>query len=82
MSGYGCSKCGKRMPNSAYHCSTCHESFSGLTAWDAHRADGECQWTESLDPYTTGPKEFWRDEKGVFHLGRKLTDEEKKEIWG
>lgn len=82
MVGYGCSKCKKRMPNSAFHCSTCHDSFAGLTAWDAHRVEGECKITIAADPYAAGTKEFWVDDRGVHHLGRKLTAEESAAIWG
>jgi hypothetical protein len=82
MAAYGCSKCNKRIPGSAYHCSTCHDSFSGLTAWDAHRVDGECIVQIAADPFTAEKKEFWLDGAGVYHLGRKLTEEEKVAIWG
>lgn len=27
---------------STCHCSACHASFAGLTAFDRHRASGEC----------------------------------------
>lgn len=43
------------------HCGTCHRTFSGVTAFDAHRRNGGC-----VDPATLGmaplagrPYECW-----------------------
>jgi len=33
-----CRECGKRVSGNAQHCACCHETFSGTTAGDKHRA--------------------------------------------
>mgnify|MGYP007086377473 CR=1 FL=1 len=82
-------KCGKTIKDSAYHCNGCHDSFIGLTAFDAHRIyeskESEkriCFMDIASDPYEAGSKQFWADAEGYWHLGKKMTDEEKKAIWG
>lgn len=74
-------RCGKTVPDTGYHCAGCHETFRGLTAFDAHRVDFKCVIEPVKDPYATG-KGFWLDGKGLWHIGKKMTDEEKKEVWG
>jgi hypothetical protein len=72
-------KCGKRFPSGARHshCAACCESFYGNTAIEKHRVgahgvDRRCELQEL----------HWQDDKGYWHFGEKLTDEQKEEIWG
>lgn len=38
-------KCGKRWGGfNTCHCGGCHETFTGITAFDAHRVGGVCSW--------------------------------------
>lgn len=76
-------KCGKRYPanNTHGHCAACCETFVGLTAFDAHIGENGCQ----IKPYKVeGRKSYghWLDEKGFYHYGKKLTEEEKRSLWG
>jgi hypothetical protein len=76
-------KCGKRFPdnNTVGHCSSCCENFSGLGAFDQHhfKHNGKVLCT---DPASSGDKLWWLDDKDVWHHGVRLTEEQKKEIWG
>lgn len=72
-------QCGKtwlQKGNKSGHCSGCHVTFYGSTTFDRHRRNGTC-----LDPNTLdGP--WWTDDDGQWHYGERLTDEQKKEMWG
>lgn len=36
-------RCGRRWTGlNTAHCTTCHNTFSGVTGFDKHRKDGEC----------------------------------------
>lgn len=69
-----CPKCGKRIPNrSTYcHCAACHETFTGIVAFDEHRRGFAC-----LDPATIIPRPngdtFSRDHLGHWHFGEAKT---------
>jgi hypothetical protein len=40
---HGCSRCPKRWSGSkTAHCPSCHETFSGPSAFDLHRDNGKC----------------------------------------
>lgn len=52
-----CTKCQKRWGGmNTAHCSACHRTFTGITAFDAHRKGGTCS-----DPTTIGLVENGRD---------------------
>lgn len=39
-----CQSCPKRWGGlNTGHCKTCHETFSGITAFDKHRVNGKCK---------------------------------------
>lgn len=72
-------KCGKSYPggSSAGHCSGCCETFIGLAAFEAHRrgehgVDRRCEITDK----------HWTDDRGYWHVGAKLTEEQKEKMWG
>ena len=74
-------KCGKQFPanNTHGHCASCHETFVGLAAFDAH-------WLGTSDDRQCWPPEdlkgqWWRDDHGYWHKGPKLTEEQKATIW-
>lgn len=68
--------CGKRVSNGANHCGGCHETFRGLGAFDRHRKGLQCGIEPvKSDPYSKDSG-FWKDEKGYWHFGRKMTKEE------
>lgn len=83
-----CSGCDLQLGGvSACHCSSCHETFIGITFFDAHRNQygerGRC-----LDPatitVTTGPRTgeplmFFRD---GYWRGPEMTDEQKLARFG
>lgn len=85
-------KCGKTFPGGtqAGHCATCCETFIGAVAFDAHRIgqqgiDRRCE----IRPYDTQRTEngnisygHWQDDRGYWHYGKKLTDDEKTAIFG
>ena len=75
-------KCGKTFPNSSRvgHCGGCHETFVGLGAFDQHRI-GQGKERRCLDLFD-GIAEFWQDDRGFWHFGAKLTEEQKETMWG
>lgn len=74
-------RCGKRVPNSAYHCGGCHETFIGLGAFDRHRKRGACIIEPvSKDPFVDSG--FWVDGDGYWHSGKRMTAEEIEERFG
>lgn len=64
--------CGKSWPqrgNRTGHCSACHETFEGLTLFDAHRVVGADGKRVCLDPSALEYPKGWRlqqDEHGVW----------------
>jgi len=71
-------KCGKSYPGTktAGHCSGCCETFIGLGAFEKHRIgehgkDRRCEIT----------KDHWTDDRSYWHIGAKLTNEQKAELW-
>ena len=60
-------KCGKTFPsnNTHGHCASCHETFVGLAAFDAHwvgtSADRHCENPAGLKG------EWWTDDHGYWH---------------
>ena len=86
-------KCGRRFPsgNRAGHCAACCETFIGQTAFEAHRVgehgvDRRCiDLIAAADAYEMGEENaapFWTDERGYWHHGAKLTDEQKAALYG
>lgn len=41
------------------HCSSCHVTFSCITAFDGHRKDGKCRTPESLDMHYLPDRFMW-----------------------
>lgn len=40
---FGCARCTHRWTGyNTAHCGACHETFTGISAFDAHRRDGQC----------------------------------------
>lgn len=72
-------KCGKTYPggDGHGHCGSCCETFAGQGAFDAHRVGehGEDRRCEITDKH-------WLDDRGFWHHGKRLTKEEREEIWG
>ena len=83
-------KCGKTFPggDGSGHCPSCCETFIGLTAYDAHRvgAHGEDRRCE-IQPYELTDDDgktrygHWMDERGYYRHGRRLTKDERAELW-
>lgn len=81
--------CGKTYPsnNTAGHCAACHETFIGLSAFDAHRIgehgnNRRCEIQPYETPTETGTRYgHWQDKRGYWHHGRKLTAAEKDKLW-
>lgn len=83
--------CGKSFPEGsrAGHCAACHETFVGGAGFDNHRVgkhgtpDRRCE----IKPYETVNEQgvtiygHWQDDRGYWHYGKQLTDEEKKAIF-
>jgi hypothetical protein len=72
-------KCGKRFPGTTRfgHCPVCHETYYGDASIEKHRVgahgvDRRCELQEL----------HWQDARGYWHFGEKLTEDQKKEIWG
>ena len=66
--------------NSSGHCSGCHRTFYGLTAFDNHfrrRPDGgpECTDPAEHEPGKSGAT-FWADHEGQWHYGAPMTADE------
>jgi hypothetical protein len=78
-------KCGKSFPggDSAGHCANCCETFIGLATFDAHLTRDESGRYFHTDPSTT-PAEamWWLDDRGCWHKGARLTDEQKAKMFG
>lgn len=84
-------KCGKSFPNNNTHghCGNCCETFSGLSSYDAHRHwSGNERYCKIL-PYDMGTTEngnpvygHWQDDNGYWKYGKKLTEAEKRKIFG
>lgn len=84
--------CGKQYPgnNRHGHCSGCHETFVGITAFDGHRRTADDGVTRIcvIQPYETVQESgkisygHWLDSDGYYHYGEQLSDERKKELWG
>lgn len=72
-------KCGKSYPggSTAGHCSACCETFIGLTAFEQHR-----RGAHGVDRHSELTGAHWQDDRGYWHYGAKLTDEQKAEMWG
>lgn len=64
--------------NSIGHCSKCHETFVGNTAFDTHFRRHEDGTTYC--PPLEG--DWWQDDRGYWHKGKRLTEEQKQRIWG
>lgn len=75
-------KCGKTFPsnNTHGHCGSCHETFVGLTAFDAHWITNDQGERVCVSPDTLkGP--WWKDAAGHWHKGERLTKEQREKIW-
>lgn len=75
-------KCGKRFPgnNTHGHCGSCHETFVGQAAFDAHWVTSDSGERVCVSPSAL-KGEWWQDASGYWHKGRKLTEEERNKIW-
>lgn len=81
-------KCGKRFPSGsrAGHCAACCETFIGTAAFEAHRVgehgtpERRCL-TPETETASDGTKPFWQDDRGYWHFGERLTDEQKAKMW-
>ena len=71
-----CGKSWNQAGNKSGHCSNCHETYYGTTAFDAHQK----LVADQIVCERRG--EWWQDDDGQWHKGRRLTAEEKKKIWG
>ncbi|NMR29937.1 FDXHR family putative zinc-binding protein [Crystallibacter degradans] len=78
-------KCGKTFPGGTQHghCGECCETFSGLAAFESHRVGSHSENTRRcLNPAaevaTDGTKPFWQDDRGYWHFGERMTDEQKR----
>lgn len=84
--------CGKLFPNGsqAGHCAACCETFTGGTAFEAHRVgkhgtpDRRCEMQPYLGVTETGAPKYGhrQDTRGYWHYGKQLTKEEQKAIYG
>lgn len=74
-------KCGKQFANAASvgHCGECCETFVGNGAFDKHFSrDAEGRYTHR-QPVEEGL--WWLDERGYWHHGTRLTEEQKAELF-
>jgi len=74
-------KCGKQFANAASvgHCAVCCETFVGQGAYDKHLTR-----TEKGNYFHRAPAEvglWWLDERGYWHHGTRLTEEQKAELF-
>ncbi len=59
---HSCSKCDNTWGGMAQaHCGVCHDTFSGVTAFDRHRSNGKCKSpdTVGLELRTSGATPVW-----------------------
>lgn len=85
MSTFVHAKCGKTIKNRGNrtgHCGNCCETYYGETAWNKHYTTDESM--ERIICRSPVPVEgkWWLDEYDHWHFGRRMTEDEKKEIWG
>lgn len=75
-------KCGKRFPGTVRfgHCSVCCETFVGLGAFEAHRVGEHGVDRRCVDLPNT--ELFRQDDKGFWHYGERLTEEQCEKLWG
>ena len=78
-----CGRTWRQKGNASGHCATCHETFYGITAFDAHLSRGDdgrpiCRHPDTI----TKPGPWWRDDDGQWHLGKRMTPEQIREAWG
>ncbi|AEJ92194.1 hypothetical protein OPTIMUS_138 [Mycobacterium phage Optimus] len=53
MAEFGCARCDARWGGvRTAHCGSCHETFSGLSAFEIHRAGSHSKGRYCLDPST------------------------------
>lgn len=73
--------CGKRFPagDRTGHCSQCHETFYGLTAFDRHQRS-QAGRVRCLIP-TTNSEEWRLDAEGRWHYGERMTTEQAAALW-
>ena len=67
-------KCGKTYTNNntVGHCAACCETFFGLRAFDKHRRGAMCN--------VTNDALFWLDDRGRWHWGERMSDEDKARV--
>jgi len=72
-------RCGKRFSNaqSVGHCPVCCETFVGVATYDAHLSRDEEGKYLHLDPTTAPDAKWWADDRGYWHKGARLTEEQK-----
>lgn len=77
-------KCGKKFSGaqSVGHCAVCCETFVGVTTFDAHLSRDEAGKYTHLNPETADAnKQWWADERGYWHKGPRLTEEQKAKLF-
>lgn len=76
-------KCDSRFPNSnnTGHCAECCQTFVGLTAFDRHLDHTGGNLYSHLLP-EDGVDDWWLDERGSWHWGKRMTKEEKERRFG
>lgn len=74
-------KCGKSYPggDGAGHCAVCCETFIGLGAFDKHFSRNEDGSYFHRTPLEVDL--WWKDTRGYWHHGQRLTEEQRKELW-
>lgn len=77
-----CGRSWNQAGNRSGHCGHCHETFYGITAFDKHYTlsdnDGPMLCREPVEV----EDKWWSDDDGQWHVGRRLSEEEKARIWG
>lgn len=74
-----CGKSWKQRGNRSGHCSGCHVTFYGITAFDQHHTRGDGGGPICVDPATGERGPWWLDADGVhWHHGAPMTEEQKR----
>lgn len=76
-----CGKTWDQRGNKSGHCSGCHDTYYGITAFDAHqRLENDRIICSRPDTTSKGrPIPWWQDNDGQWHMGERMTDEQKRE---
>ena len=75
-----CGKSWKQKGNKSGHCGNCHDTYYGITAFDAHQrlVDGRivCRRDETTSTGRVLP--WWQDDDAQWHIGERMTEEQKR----